>query len=95
MFDDDTFEMTTTCPHCGKVNGLAAKAMGDIERPEPGAFSFCFTCGVFSAYTEDLSLRKLTEDEAIHLLEDPEIINMVVGWREIKETNPTESQESE
>jgi hypothetical protein len=84
---DDSFEMTTICPHCEQVNTMATKASGDNERPTPGAFSLCFTCGVFSAYAEDLSLRKLTEEEATHLLQDPEIINMIVGWREV--TDPT------
>lgn len=85
---EGAFEMTTTCPHCGRVNELGTKVSGDgSERPTPGAFSMCFTCGVFSAYDEDLSLRKLNKEEAMGLLQDQGIINMMIGWRELTDPN--------
>lgn len=53
-----------TCPHCRKpINAVSGVGMDPMKRPKPGDLSLCFYCAEFSLFTQDGSLRILTDEE--------------------------------
>jgi hypothetical protein len=63
------------CISCGKPMTGASGVDWD-ERPTPGDFAVCLYCGRLSAYAEDLTLRALTDDELLEIIDDDRIIAM-------------------
>ena len=54
------------CPPCGNVIEWATHTDG-TSVPGPGDLAVCSYCGHVSVFTEDLSIRQLTEDERGHI----------------------------
>jgi len=55
---------TTLCPHCGKTIKMAVPYLNSGKgAPIPGDLSVCLNCAGMCLYNDDLSLRKLTEQE--------------------------------
>jgi len=53
------------CPSCGKKFNMASSVKHKSGRgPKGGDFSICIACGEASRYNDDLSLRKLTTEDA-------------------------------
>lgn len=52
----------SVCPVCGAKND-AATSLSDSERPSAGCISICAYCAHLSIFTDDMTLRSLTEDE--------------------------------
>jgi hypothetical protein len=67
-----------TCPHCGspidQASGLVDKNARNELKPKPGDISLCIICAGLSRYTETMTLRKLTEIEAVDCAADPRVV---------------------
>jgi hypothetical protein len=70
--------MSTTCLNCQRV--FPAKIDGEVE---PGGLMLCRGCGHVMAWTDDLSLRELTESERIDASGNRELMveRMKIGPR--------------
>jgi hypothetical protein len=64
----------STCTNCGKENDLAAHPLPDHRPPQANDWAVCFYCRHLMVYGNDLRLRNLTDEEAIEVAGDPEII---------------------
>lgn len=51
------------CSNCHHPIESTTEVYGDNNTPAPGAISICFYCGQICVFEEDLSLRKITQDE--------------------------------
>lgn len=51
------------CPYCGYFFDMAAAHDGGADQPSPGAISLCLNCGEAGIFTDDLSTRKMTDQE--------------------------------
>jgi hypothetical protein len=61
-------ETLTTCPHCGYDVELSTGICQDeSQEPIEGSVSLCIKCGKASVFTDELRLRKPTEDEYLTL----------------------------
>jgi hypothetical protein len=63
------------CPYCGYEMDAATHAGGDSEEdrtgPAPGDLAVCLKCMEVSKYTDDMALRKVTDEELAAL--EPEV----------------------
>lgn len=63
------------CTSCGgKLD--AASNFKEGETPRPNDISICINCGHFAAFSDDLSLRELTDKEVIEIAGMPELVKM-------------------
>jgi hypothetical protein len=61
------------CPSCGKfLDG--ATGIGESRDPRPGMVSICLYCGHIMAFTDDLRLRELNDEEIKEVAGNPAII---------------------
>jgi DNA-directed RNA polymerase subunit RPC12/RpoP len=68
-------ESVVVCHYCGAKHELATGLFqAESHKPEPSSVSLCIRCGKASVFSEQLELRKPTEDEASVLAIDPRII---------------------
>jgi hypothetical protein len=66
----------TDCPNCGKKLDAATCVTDDGARPSPDDLTICFYCGHLMAFADDLSFRKLTDDEMHEIAGDPVILRI-------------------
>ena len=64
----------TTCLACGELIDIATHL--EKAPPESGDISFCLMCGNIARFADDLTLRKLTDDERTVIESDPRVIVM-------------------
>ncbi|UPK03157.1 hypothetical protein [Bradyrhizobium sp. 170] len=63
----------SSCLGCGRqVNGASGVDFRGL--PRPGNITVCLYCGHIMAFTEDLRLRELTDEEMIDVAGDPRLI---------------------
>lgn len=55
-------EVKNCCSNCGKNFEMATPVDGH-GKAEKGAISICFKCGQIGVFQEDLTVRKITEEE--------------------------------
>lgn len=55
--------MNNICSNCHHAIESNTEVGGDSHLPTPGAISICFYCGQVCVFNDDLSLRKITEEE--------------------------------
>jgi hypothetical protein len=65
--------MKARCPACNKRLTMTAHLLEPDASPSPGDFSICLYCGHLMAFTDDLDLRDLTDQEARDAANDPEM----------------------
>lgn len=75
--------MVVTCPHCGTKHNRhthIAKKSDPPEEIHEGAITLCFSCGEFSVFDANHSLKKLTEKDAATVAADPIAMRIKEGW---------------
>ena len=60
------------CKSCGNLND-AATPIESYERPTSGDVSVCFKCGHITMFTDNLTLRELTDEEMLEIAHEPRI----------------------
>lgn len=65
-----TTDFGTCCPSCGRLNDAHTGVSGKAA-PEPGDVSLCFGCAEPAIYTQDLQLRRPTDDERAEIIASP------------------------
>ncbi len=69
-----------SCPVCARVlDGWTS--IGHLNRPKPGDFSICAYCLAALAFTEDLALRRQTDEERIDFMATPGTLSAYVALR--------------
>jgi hypothetical protein len=66
---------------CGHKLDAASELKANGPRPEPGNLSVCIYCGRLRVYTDDLTLRELTDDELDEIMSDPETAHDILLMR--------------
>jgi len=70
-------DLSGRCPHCSapidQASGVVDKNARNILKPKPGDISLCITCAGLGRYTQDLTLRKLTETEHAEAISNPRV----------------------
>lgn len=73
-WDDDTYKLGSyACLNCGREMDAATMIPGmdkESAEPHPGAISVCLKCGHVAAFTDDLILRELNDEEIVGLAGD-------------------------
>lgn len=68
------------CTACGKsLDSASRMADGKIDdelMPSPGDITICLQCGHIMAFAEELKLRDLTDEEAISVAGDPDVLSI-------------------
>jgi hypothetical protein len=62
------------CLDCGEQLDAATHIGGDQHKPDPGDVSICVRCGHIMAFADDLTLRRLTDEEMKQVAGDRLII---------------------
>ena len=62
------------CPGCGQRVTAHSSADGRAKAPQPGDISLCFSCGYIAKIGDDLTMRELTDDDALAILADPDCV---------------------
>ena len=63
----------SACINCGKDIDAASPVSGG-RGPQPGDLSICLYCRHLMVYGDDLRVRNLTDEEAIEVAGDPELV---------------------
>jgi hypothetical protein len=63
----------SNCLNCGRTLDAATSVDGE-ETPEPDCITICLRCGHIMAFTADLSLRALTEEEIYEIAGEPMVL---------------------
>lgn len=63
------------CLNCKEIVECATSVNSDCG-PIPGAISICLYCGHVMAFTDNLSLRQLTDEEMYDVAGDPIILEI-------------------
>lgn len=61
------------CLSCGKPN-TAATGVDEAHEPLPGAITVCMYCGHIMAFSDTMTMRELTSEEAKDVAGDPRIL---------------------
>jgi hypothetical protein len=73
--------MNLTCPSCKVKNEMTAPLHGPPGTTVyPGAVSICMTCGNWSVFDDDLSLRTPTAVELLTILSSPTCDRIHEAW---------------
>jgi hypothetical protein len=64
------------------------------HKPEPGDISVCIACGEPSMWDEDMTLRKLTEEELTEISQDPEAVKMLFFFKKFVEEQKSDVQDT-
>lgn len=88
MTEIDPRHTASNCAYCGHQLDASFDAGGSNDRPEPGDITLCIECGRLMMFNADLSLRALTEDEALTLEADEEQKELIAkAWWAIQRAN--------
>ena len=79
--EEGIFFTGATCPHCKRRAHLAGEMDGETIEPAAGDCTLCIKCGEWSIFTENLQMRKPTEDEARELASDDNVREANKRWR--------------
>jgi len=79
------------CPNCGYVSDMAA-AIDENVKPSPNDISICINCGHLSAFTEDLKLRNLTDDEIKKVAGDQRVVKAMTALDHVKRQKASEKK---
>jgi len=60
------------CSYCDRLLDRALASDG-VSRPAPGDISICMYCTKVNIWTDDLQLRKPTEQERVEMLKNPKL----------------------
>ena len=71
----------TKCPHCNHKIDAHTDPSGE-ETPGPGDLSMCLYCGEFNIFTDDMDLRKATEEDLKELPQ--ELMDSITEARHFK-----------
>jgi len=78
----------TKCLECGHELD-AMSGIGNDVKPVAGDITICIMCGHIMAFNADLSLRELTDAEAMSVAGDPIIIGFnAIRAKAVKATRP-------
>jgi hypothetical protein len=73
--------LNTVCPWCkAKINRTMTENKGRSKPPVPGEISFCSGCGEWAGFSDDLGLRKLTDEELIEIAQDENCRSIRLAW---------------
>jgi hypothetical protein len=68
-----TRHKASPCLSCGAIMD-AATGIGNKAKPHAGAITLCVKCGHLMAYTWDMSLRELTDEEIVDIAGDERVL---------------------
>lgn len=72
----ETRTPSSVCVNCGNVNDCATSIADPWDAPLPGDISVCLRCGHLTAFSDDLSLRPLTDSEMYAVAADKTILKL-------------------
>jgi|1185.fasta_scaffold195022_3 hypothetical protein len=76
MTSDHTHDLLpTACPYCAKKLDAASHVDLTDVRPRPGDTTICFYCAGLMVFADDGRPRKPTDDEALEMENNPEVLN--------------------
>lgn len=74
-------ELRAVCPWChGELTRSSSANELDPKPPRPGDLTLCMTCGEWGAFSDDLGLRKLSDDEMIEVAQDENCRKIRLAW---------------
>jgi len=73
--DTDYVVPSVQCLSCDKILDRAS-GVNEDDAPEPGNITICIGCGHLMAYADGLSLRELTDAEALAIAGDKRILDL-------------------
>ncbi len=68
------------CWHCDRLSDALSAMDDDAKKPEPGAITFCFYCGVVAVLDEELRSVAPSEDLLAELGDNREFRNEYARW---------------
>lgn len=80
------------CPSCGYQFDMAIVILSQEQAPSPGDMTVCIQCGHVMAFSENLTPRKLTDEEMYRIAGDPRLIALQKARKKALEEEALEEE---